>query len=91
MAEKIYTKGLFANEKSSQFGNFMAIDLKADEFIAWVKENTNAKGYCKITIYKAKDGGKNTHYGVLNDFTPQETKVNERPINVADESDDLPF
>ena len=91
MAEKIYAKGLFANEKTSEYGNFMNLDLKADDFIAWVKANTNDKGYCKITIYKAKDGGKNSHYGVLNNFVPKEKAVNERPANVADDSQDLPF
>ena len=87
MAEKQFTKGLFANEKSSQYGNFMNIDLKADEFIQWIKEHTNDKGYCKITLYKAKEGGKNSHYGVLNDFVPKSTPLEPS----EDNSQDLPF
>ena len=87
---KNYTKGLFANEKSSQYGNFINLDLKADEFCEWVKANTNANGYCKISLYKAKEGGasKNTHYGVLNEFVPV---MKAKEGEAVDNPDDLPF
>jgi hypothetical protein len=90
MAEKIYTKGLFINEKSSQYGNFFNIDIKAVDFINFIKENENEKGYCKISVYKAKEGGKNTHYAILNDWKPSENVATTAP-NTAEESDDLPF
>lgn len=86
MAEKKYTKGLFINEKKSEYGNFFNIDIKADDFISFIKENTNEKGYCKINIYKAKDGGKNSHYAVLNEFVPKKQEE-----TLAENSSDLPF
>jgi hypothetical protein len=92
MAEKKFTKGLFANEKTSQYGTFMNLDIKATEFCEWVKANTNEQGYCKISLYKAKDGSasKNTHYGVLNEFVPV-MKAKEGATVIYDDSDPLPF
>lgn len=93
MSEKKYVKGLFANERVTNFGSLLNIDFKADEFIQWVKENTNDKGYCKITVMKAKDGGKNSHYAVLNDWKPTD-KPFAKPSNVApinEFDNELPF
>ena len=88
MADKIYTKGLFINEKKTQYGSIMNVDIHAKDFIEFIKANTNEKCYCKITVMKAKEGGKNTHYAVLNDWKPTEKKITE-PI--ADDGDSLPF
>lgn len=97
--EKKFTKGLFADEKGSQYGNFMNVDIKVDEFIEWMKANTNEKGYCKITLYKNKTGStsKNSHYGVLNDWKKPEAAQPMEPKGkmqeqVEEESDSsLPF
>lgn len=96
--EKTFTKGLFANEKASQYGNFMNVDINVNEFIDFLKANTNEKGYCKITLYKNREGSgsKNSHYGVLNDWKKPEEAVQEVPKGkmqeqVADDSSDLPF
>lgn len=90
--EKVYTKGLFANEKTSQYGNFMNLDIHTATFLEWVKANTNAGGYCKISLYKSKDGGasKNTHYGVLNNYVPL-AKADAPAQTPANDIDDLPF
>lgn len=97
--EKKFTKGLFASEKASQYGSFMNVDIKVDDFTNWMKENTNEKGYCKITLYKNKVGSasKNSHYGVLNDWKKPEDVATESPKGkmqeqVVDYSDTpLPF
>jgi len=68
--EKKYAKGIFANERQTQYGSLMNLDVKASEFIDFVKANTNELGYCKLTVMKAKEGGKNSHYVVLNDWKP---------------------
>lgn len=102
MADKVFTKGLFANEKGGQYGSFFNIDFKTDEFIEWMKANTNDKGYCKITLYKNKEGSasKNTHYGCLNDYVKPETndpapgpqgKMQEPQVKDEINPDDLPF
>ena len=70
----------------------MNLDIKADDFIAFIKANTNDKGYCKITLYKAKDTNKNSHYGVLNNFVPKESKKETTLAEDLDnDSDSLPF
>jgi hypothetical protein len=85
--EKKYAKGIFANEKQTQYGSLMNIDVKVSEFIEFVKENTNDKGYCKLTVMKAKEGGKNSHYVVVNDWKP----VAKAQPQIADDDQDLPF
>jgi len=84
--EKKYAKGIFANERQTQYGSLMNIDIQAKEFIEFVKENTNDKGYCKLTVMKAKEGSKNSHYVVLNDWKPTPKKE-----EIADDGDGLPF
>lgn len=95
--ERTFTKGLYANEKTGPHGSFLNVDLKSDEFAKWMEENTDDKGYCKITLYRNKEGSssKNTHYGCLNDFKPepkgeQQPKGNLQP-QVEAEATDLPF
>jgi len=94
MAEKVYTKGVFINEKDSSFGKFLNMDFKTSEFIEFLNANTNDKGYCKITVYKAKEGGKNSHYGVLNNFVPTQSNPNTHPaqgVSNSESDDSLPF
>lgn len=89
--EKKYTRGFFVNEKQTQFGSLMNIDILAKDFIEFIKENTNEKGYCKITVMKAKEGGKNTHYAVLNDWKPTGEKPKTLIDDLAENEDTLPF
>ncbi len=92
--DKVFTKGLFANEKSGKHGSFINIDFKTEDFKKFLDENTDEKGYCKITLYKNKtdSAAKNTHYGCLNDFKPTVQPVGGKKQDpVAAEADDLPF
>ena len=68
--EKIYAKGLFVkrNEKAPEFV-VCSLSLKSDEFIQFLKENTNDKGYVNLQVLKNKDKG--TLYAVVDTFEPK--------------------
>ena len=76
--EKIYAKGLFAkrNEKAPEFV-ICGLSVKTDDFIQFLKENTNEKGYVNLQVLKSKDKG--TLYAVLDTFEP---KASTAPIEV---------
>ena len=68
--EKIYAKGLFAkrNEKAPEFV-ICNLSVKSDDFIQFLKENTNEKGYVNLQVLKSKDKG--TLYAELDTFEPK--------------------
>ena len=70
--EKIYAKGLFAkrNEKAPEFV-VCSLSCKSDDFIQFLRENTNDKGYVNLQVLKSKDKG--TIYAVLDTFEPKST------------------
>ena len=99
--EKIYAKGLFVkrNEKAPEFV-VCSLSIKTDEFIQFLRENTNEKGYVNLQVLKSKEKG--TLYAVLDTFTPKtdnvsteqkkpvKTKAND-PFQNGNSGDDLPF
>ena len=92
--EKIYAKGLFAkrNEKAPDFV-VCGLSVKTDDFMQFLKENTNDKGYVNLQILKSKDKG--TLYAVLDNFEPKKlndvkNKEEDNPFN-SDADKDLPF
>ena len=97
MEEKNYAKGLFAkrNEKAPEFV-VCNLSCKTDDFIQFLKENTNDKGYVNMQVLKGRDKG--TMYAVLDTFEPktnttptQEKKsVKNDPFQNGN-SGDLPF
>ena len=102
MEEKNYAKGLFAkrNEKAPEFV-VCNLSCKTDDFIQFLKENTNDKGYVNMQVLKSKDKG--TMYAVLDTFEPKpnttptqekksvKTQVNDPFQNENSGDDDLPF
>ena len=72
--EKIYSKGLFAkrNEKAPDFV-VCNLSFKTDDFIQFLKENTNEKGYVNLQVLKSKEKG--TLYAVLDTFEQKATNV----------------
>ena len=100
--EKIYAKSLFAkrNEKAP---DFVVCDLscKTDDFIQFLRENTNDKGYVNMQVLKSRDKG--TMYAVLDTFEPKpnnaptqekksvKTQNNDPFQNGNSSEDDLPF
>ena len=99
--EKIYAKGLFAkrNENAPEFVT-CSLSIKTDDFIQFLRENTNEKGYVNLQILKSKDKG--TLYAIVGTFTPKtdnvsidtkkpvKTKVND-PFQNGNSDGDLPF
>lgn len=69
--EKIYAKGV-VKAKSTQYG--IKIGLKASEFIEFLNQNTNDKGFVNLELKerRAADDKGNTHYIELDTYTPQE-------------------
>jgi hypothetical protein len=63
-----FVKGLYAkrNEKAPDFVK-VNLSFKSSDFIEWIKNNTNAKGYCNIDILESKEG---KIYPKLNDWKP---------------------
>ena len=102
MEEKKYAKGLFAkrNEKAPEFV-VCSLSFKTDDFIQFLKENTNDKGYVNMQVLKSKDKG--TIYAVLDTFEPKQnttptqekksvkTQKNDTFQNGNSGEDDLPF
>ena len=96
--EKIYAKGLFAkrNEKAPEFV-VCSLSFQTDEFIQFLRENTNDKGYINMQVLKNKEKG--TLYAVLDTFEPktnttptQEKKsVKNDPFQNGNSDGDLPF
>ena len=99
MEGKKYAKGLFAkrNEKSPDFV-VCSLSIKTDDFIQFLEENTNDKGYVNLQVLKSKEKG--TMYAVLDTFEPktnttpkQEKKpVKNDPFQNGNSGDyDVPF
>lgn len=80
--EKKYATGLFVTEKSFDWGTIINQSYKVDDFIAFLRENRNEKGYVNVDVKKSKDGTK--MYGELNSYVPKNS-----PASVEDTG--LPF
>ena len=76
--EKNYAKGLFVkrNEKAPEFV-VCSLSIKTDEFIQFLRENTNEKGYVNLQVLKSKDKG--TFYAIVDTFTPKTDNVSTEP------------
>ena len=99
--ENFYAKGLFAkrNEKTPEFV-VCSLSFKTDEFIQFLKENTNDKGYVNLQVLKSKDKG--SLYAAVDTFTPKtdnvptepkkfvKTQIND-PFQNENSDGDLPF
>ena len=98
--EKIYAKGLFVkrNEKAPDFV-VCNVSIKVDDFVQFLEENTNDKGYVNLQVLKSREKG--TLYAILDTFeqkastTSTETKKSVK-TQVNDpfqngNSGDLPF
>lgn len=77
-----FPKGLYVQEYDKQKLEFLRAKLsfKTDEFINWLRENTNAKGYCNVDIIAGKEGKRD--YAKLNEFKPKNDT--EEIIDISD-------
>ena len=82
MEQKKYVTGMFVkrNEKAPDFV-VCSISIKSDEFMQYLRENKNDKGYLNVQVLKSKDKG--TLYAVLDTFEPKTTATPAQTKKVA--------
>ena len=87
---KIYATGLFAkrNEKAPEFV-ICNLSVKTDDFIQFLKENTNEKGYVNLQVLKSKDKG--TLYAVVDTFEPKANTASTEIKKAVKKQDNDPF
>lgn len=68
--ENKFIDGLFVNKRENA-PEFLitSLSFNAAKFIEWLKNNTNANGYCNIDILKAKSG---KDYAKKNEWSPEQ-------------------
>ena len=88
--EKINVKGLFAkrNEKAPDFV-ICGLSVKTDDFIQFLKENTNEKGYVNLQVRKSKEKG--TLYAVVDTFEPKASTASTEVKKAVKTQDNDPF
>lgn len=69
MTNKTYINWTQIKEINWEFGSFFNMSVNIDK----LKEYANDKGYVNMTISKRKEVGQywDTHYAVLNEYTPK--------------------
>jgi hypothetical protein len=68
-----FVQGLFVDKKDTQYGEIIKLSFKSENFIEWLKSNTNEKGYVNVDILTAQSGKK---YAKKNEFKPQPQSTN---------------
>lgn len=70
MEKKKYATGMFVkrNEKAPEFV-ICSLSVKTDDFIQFLKENTNEKGYVNLQVLRSKEKG--TLYAEIDTFEPK--------------------
>ena len=92
--EKQFVEGLFTSRRENAPDFVVAnLSFKTDRFIEWLKNNTNARGYCNIDIKRSDKGG---FYSTLNDWKPQEQSQSNDNFKIPEDtqeiqSDNIPF
>ncbi len=88
--EKIYVKGLFAkrNKKAPEFV-ICGLSVKTDDFVQFLEENTNEKGYVNLQVLKSKDKG--TLYAVVDTFEPKASTASTEIKKAVKTQDNDPF
>lgn len=88
--EKKFIEGLYTSRRENAPDFVLAnLSFKTDRFIEWLKNNTNAKGYCNVDVLKLRDGAV---YSKHNDWKPKENTQNDN-FEIPNEIkvEDLPF
>ena len=95
---KIFAKGMYSNKVNMGNWSFDKVSFKVDDFVAFLNEHKNEKGYVIININDIKTPveGKNNQYCQLdtwkpNQNSPTQTTVPSPSTTEKNFSDDLPF
>ncbi len=86
--DKIFAKGIYFNKPHPNAPDFVKgkIDIKANEAIDFIKQNTNDSGYVNLDLKESK-GGK--LYLEVNTFTPKST--DEPPADMRGKEEHMDF
>jgi len=89
--EIVFAKGFYF-KKREKSPNFVvgALDLKSEDAIKFIQDNTNNRGYCNLQILESRSGG---YYIELDTFKPESSKRDTAATRLRQErdTDDLPF
>lgn len=84
--ENKFVGGLFTSRRENAPDFIVAnLSFKTDVFIDWLKNNTNAKGYCNVDIKTSRDG---KPYAVINDWKPDDRFVKNEDGSLGTEDVD---
>ena len=83
--EKKFVDGLFFNKPRENAPSFIkgSVSFKVENFIKYLQENVNEKGYVNIDLKESREG---KYYADLNDWKPEE--ANQQAINNPQEGQD---
>ena len=76
--EKVFASGVFIEEKTFNWGSIIKQSYKVDDFIKFLNDNKNAKGYVNLDVKKSKAGDK--MYAEVNSYQPKETTDSGLPF-----------
>jgi hypothetical protein len=57
MADKIFANGMFHKVIETKYGQLEKISFNVEEFVKFLNDNVNDKGYVNITKKKGKESG----------------------------------
>ena len=79
--EQKFIKGLFNNPKREGSPDFVmgSVSLKVEDFIGWLKENVNDKGYINLDILQGDKGCYLKH----NNWQPNREKKEQKEIEIS--------
>ncbi len=80
-------KGLFTSRRENAPSFVRAnLSFKTEDFIDWLKNHTNAKGWCNIDILDGRDG---KPYPKYNDWSPEQSRKEENNGYIGYHKNDL--
>lgn len=82
MADKTFASGLYPAKPHHNAPEFvkMRLSFNVEQFIQFLKDNVNEKGYTNVDVLESKDGEK--LYGVLNEWKKPEGLTGEKAEQV---------
>jgi hypothetical protein len=85
--QKVYAKGIYINKKIISGKELFEMSCNVDQFIAFLQEHRDEKGYVRIACWPKREADKyGTHNAELNTWKP-----NSAQASAPAPKDDMPF
>jgi hypothetical protein len=85
--QKVYAKGIYINKKDISGKELFEMSCNVDQFIAFLQEHRDEKGYVRIACWPKREADKyGTHNAELNTWKP-----NSAQASAPAPKDDMPF